>query len=212
MSRFFRIIAISLFIIGFPLGSWYYLKKGLNYRMDIIHALDQNLGSMPEFTLSNQEGLTIEKVEGKRKLVISNFTDLDQIENSREHLKALYKIQDQFDKKDDILFFTFIKGDSLKDVHAFYKSLNIKEEKQWHFLNGTMQQMDAFIRDFPFPEGIQKSYVDNSLVVLSDTSQVIRYYYDMNVIEDRSNLITHIAHLMPKAPAEETRMKRELEK
>jgi len=212
MSRIFRIIAISVFLVGFPMVSWYYLNEGYKYRISVIKELDQNLGTVPGFQLVNQNGATVSQEDLPDNAVITNFVDLSNIDKSKAYMDILYKIQDQFDKKDDILFYTFIKGASLEAVQAYTKSLNIKEEKQWNFLTGDGEQMEQFINAFPFPEGVQKSYAGNSTVAIADTSSVIRYFYDMNDTKNAGKLIEHIANLMPQAPPEEARMKRELEK
>ena len=212
MNRIFRLITISVFIIGFPMVSWYYLNEGYKYRISVIAELDQNLGKVPTFNLVNQYGKTVNQEDLPNNAVITNFVDLDAIDKSKAYMDILYKIQDQFDKKDDILFYTFIKGASLAEVQNYTKSLNIKEEKQWNFLTGDGEQMEQFINAFPFPEGVQKSYTGNSTVAIADTSAVIRFFYDMNDTKNAGKLIEHIANLMPQAPPEEARMKRELEK
>jgi len=212
MSRIFRIIAISVFLVGFPMVSWYYLNEGYKYRIGVIKELDQNLGKIPAFNFVNQQGKVVNQDDLPNNAVITNFVDLETIDKSKSYMDILYKIQDQFDKKDDILFYTFIKGASLSDVQDYTKSLNIKEEKQWNFLTGDEAQMEQFINAFPFSEGVEKSYAGNSTVAIADTSSVIRYFYDMNDTNNASKLIEHIANLMPQAPPEEARMKRELEK
>jgi len=56
MGRIFRTIAITIFLAGFPMVSWYYLNEGYKYRIAIIKELDQNLGAVPSFKLANQAG------------------------------------------------------------------------------------------------------------------------------------------------------------
>lgn len=212
MNKFFRLLLVSAFFIGFPSVSWYYLNEGYKYRMEVIAELDQNLGDTPTFELTNQNGEKVDKGEMKNSVVVSNFVDLKQIDKSAQYMKNLYTIQDQFDKKDDILFFTYVKADSLEAVKGYYKSLKIKEEKQWHFLTGSDQQMDAFINAYPFPQANQKNYVGSNTVAISDTSSTVRFFYDMNDPKKVSRLIEHIANLMPQAPPEKARTKRELDK
>lgn len=212
MGRFFRIIAISIFLVGFPLVSWYYLNEGYKYRISIIKELDQNLGTPPPFKLVNQAGQSIDNRFMEEKVVITNFMALDAVETSKENMLKLYNIQDQFDKKDDILFYTYIKADSLKAVQNYVSSLGIKEEKQWNFLTGTDAEMEQFIQAFPFPEASSKTFVGSSTVAIVDTSSTIRFFYDINNNKEVSKLIEHIANLMPQAPPEEARTKRELEK
>jgi len=212
MGRVFRTIAISVFLVGFPLVSWYYLNEGYKYRISILEELDQKLGTPPTFKLINQEGRSIDNSAMKEKVIVTNFMALDEAEASKVNMEKLYNIQDQFDKKDDILFYTYIKADSLQAVQNYVNSLAIKEEKQWYFLTGTDNQMDNFIKAFPFPQPSSKSYMGNSTVAIIDTSSTIRFFYDINNNKEVSKLIEHIANLMPQAPPEEARMKRELEK
>lgn len=212
MNRIFQILAISLFIIGFPLGSWYYLNKGYNYRIAIIKELDQQLGTIPNFELVNQQGEKVDQEHLQRKVVVTNFIDLAAIEQSKPYMETLYKIQDQFDKKDDILFHTYVKADEPEAVKTYSKSLEIKEEKQWYFLTGEDGKMEQLIQTYPLPENAQRFFAGNPFVTIADTSSTIRYFYDMRQAKSASKLIEHIANLMPQAPPEEARMKRELEK
>lgn len=212
MNRVTRLIMVSVFIIGFPAVSWYYLNQGYNYRMSVIAELDQQLGKAPDFSMVNQQGKRIDNAMMKKKVIITNFMDAKEAEQSKEYMQKLYTIQDQFDKKDDILFYTYVKADALADVKQYVNSMNIKQEQQWHFLTGTNPQMEQFIQAFPLPEHSPKTYAGNPTVAISDTSSVIRYFYDMGNKAQVSQLIVHIANLMPQAPPEEARMKRELEK
>ena len=212
MGRIFRVIAISIFLVGFPAVSWYYLNEGYKYRIGILEELDQNLGTPPTFRLFNQAGKMIDNGFMKEKVIITNFIALDAADASKAHMEKLYNIQDQFDKKDDILFYTYIKADSLKAVQNYVNTLGIKEEKQWNFLTGTDAAMEQFIQTFPFPENSSKTYAGNSTVAIVDTSSTIRFFYDINNNKEVSKLIEHIANLMPQAPPEEARTKRELEK
>ena len=212
MGRIFRTIAITVFLVGFPMVSWYYLNEGYKYRIAIIKELDQDLGTPPAFKLVNQTGQLIDNDFMKEKVIVANFMALDAAEASKANMQKLYNIQDQFDKKDDILFYTYIKADSLKVVRDYVKTLGIKAEKQWNFLTGTDIEMEQFIQAFPFPENASKAYAGNATVAIVDTSSTIRFFYDINNNKEVSKLIEHIANLMPQAPPEEARTKRELEK
>jgi len=79
-------------------------------------------------------------------------------------------------------------------------------------LTGTDAQMEQFMQAFPFPENSLRTYAGNSTVAIVDTSSTIRFFYDINNNKEVSKLIEHIANLMPQAPPEEARTKRELEK
>ena len=98
------------------------------------------------------------------------------------------------------------------ELDVGYQTSNEKEEKQWHFLTGSDQAMDAFIDAYPFPEASQKVYAGSNTVAIADTSSAVRFFYDMNDPKKVSRLIEHIANLMPQAPPEKARTKRELDK
>ena len=212
MNRNVQLLVISLFIIGFPAGSWYYLNKGYNYRIKIIEELSQQLGEMPSFDFVNQNGEPINDAHRSKKIVINSFLSLSEVESHEVVMNRLYTIQDQFDKNDDILFYTYVEADTLTNVQDYVKALNIKEERQWHFLTGNMATMNTFIQHFPFPKGVAKSYTGNSTVAIADTSSMIRYFYNLNDEKQAGRLVEHIANLMPQAPPEDARLKRELEK
>lgn len=212
MNRYFRLLVISLFIVGFPLGSWYYLQQGFDYRLSIIEELKEPLGEIPNFSLVNQMGEKITNEDMYKNVVVANFLSLEHNPDLKEELRRLHKIQDQFDKKDDIYFYTFVKADDLQTVQAHYNQLEIKEGKQWHFLTGEELTMKQFIESFPFPDEVKKSFKGNSTIAIVDTSGTIRQFYNMKKDKQYGKLVEHIAHLMPQAPPEEARMKRELEK
>jgi len=47
-------LILSFIFIFLPAGSYYYLNKGYDYRLALIKELDQDLGKIPVFELSNQ--------------------------------------------------------------------------------------------------------------------------------------------------------------
>ena len=212
MARVFRVLAVSLFLVGFPLGSWYYLNKGYEYRIAIIEELNQNLGTVPNFKLVNQKGEKIEGTSVKNKVIIHSFLNLEADRTDTSFVGRLHTIQDQFDKKDDIAFYTYVETNNSEELLKYYKGLQIAEEDRWLFLTGTDDLMSDFIRKFPLPEEQAGSYIDNRTVAISDTSGIIRYYYNFRDKRQAGKLIEHIANLMPQTPPEEARMKRELEK
>ncbi|MEM1123786.1 MAG: SCO family protein [Bacteroidota bacterium] len=212
MSRLAQVFMVSIFFIGFPAVSWYYLNQGYNYRVGVIEELDQQLGNIPDFKLTNQHGKKIAKDMLKKRVVINNFLALEDASASEKYMQRIYNIQDQFDKKDDIIFNTYVQGASVEAVEKYVNSLKIKQDQRWNFLTGSEEEMNKLMQQFPLPENASKTYAGNSMVAIADTASIIRYFYDIDIDADVSQLIVHIANLMPQAPPEEARMKKELEK
>jgi len=191
-QQVFQFLALGLIFIILPAGSWYYLNEGYNYRKALLEELDQNLGHIPSFTLPNQDGKNISQEIAEGKVVIINFLSLRNSSDSPAFIKQLYRVQDQFDKRDDIVFLTFTEADSEEQIAAYFQALQVKRNKnQWHFLKGT----DATLEQISQQIAISKS--NELAVAIADAKGRIRYTYDFNDPEAVKKLIRHITNLMP---------------
>lgn len=81
MQKYISITAVLLLLFIVPFGSWYYLKKGLDYRKD---ALKELLG---KDSLSAQLD-TLDYLNGKTSIIV--------LENSSKLLKVVTTIDEQF--------------------------------------------------------------------------------------------------------------------
>ncbi len=188
-----QVLVLSLIFIVLPAGSWYYLNQGYEYRKALLEELDQNLGSIPEFSLKNQHEKLITTENTKGKATIINFLSL--LDNQQNHplIQQLYRVQDQFDKRDDIIFLTFVETDTPEKMATYFERLQVKRNKnQWHFLNGTNIELAQIAKS------IAITNTDELAVAIADEDGIIRYTYDFKDEQAIKKLILHIAELMPR--------------
>ena len=207
-AKIIQFLKLGLIFIVLPAGSWYYLNEGFNYRKGILEELNQDLGTIPAFQLTNQNGQAYSKEDLKGRIVIANFLSLSENAQEPALMKQLYRVQDQFDKRDDILFLTFTAADSLAQVVTYFQGLEVKRNKnQWHFLSGSTTALNSLEGSFNWPATYQRGFTDNATLMIADTSHVIRHLYDFREETAVKKLIEHIAVLMPRGTK-----KRELKK
>lgn len=91
----------SLFVIVFPALSWYYLRKGADYRINALKELKQDLGKTGNFscTPANWKPLTKDSFDGRIKIV--NFVKKDGQLVDKQSVTA-QKLHDQFGERQDI--------------------------------------------------------------------------------------------------------------
>ena len=211
-KKILQLLALALFLVVLPLGSWYFLNRGFVYQKQITEDLKERLGRLPAFQLLNSTGERVTNEELGGKVVIISFLSLAHAAQSQSWFDDLYKIQDQFDKKEDILFLTFSKAEALPALDAYVQSLNIKEKKRWLFLTEEGSIMDQLMASIPFSEGTNNVFEENSTVLLLDLDSNIRHFYDIKNRSEIAKLITHIARLMPRENRGRSVVKRETEK
>jgi len=205
-QNIFQTLVLSFIFIVLPAGSWYYLNEGYNYRKALLEELDQDLGKIPAFELKNQNDKVITNKLLNGKLVIANFLSLPEATNQQQLIKDLARVQDQFDKRDDIVFLTFTKANTTEQISNYFQQLQVKRNKnQWHFLTGVDADMNALAAKFDLPNNFQKGYADNATLIIADTSSTIRYAYDFREEAAIKKLIEHIATMMPTAAKRELR-------
>jgi len=126
-----KIIALFLVLVFFPLGSWYYLQKGLDFRKELGKELEVK-GNIGDF-ISTPTGL--EMFKGKTSLVILPSAEIEST--------LLDDIYDQFKQA---YTFQLVNGNRKLDNSEFAK------EKEW--LNqsftvdhGDLENKVAFIVD-----------------------------------------------------------------
>ena len=202
--KVFQFLILGFIFIVLPAGSWYYLNEGYNYRKAIISELAQDLGKVPSFQLTNQNNKVITDATMRGKVAIVNFLSLPPSETAEPIIQQLVKVQDQFDKRDDIIFLTFTKANAQEEVATYFETLNVKRNNnQWHFLTGTDVALAQIEQKMSLPAAFQNNITGNATMVIADSSTTIRYIYDFREKEAVKKLIHHIPNLMPRPKGNE---------
>lgn len=206
-NMLFPMAMLAFFLIGLPLGSYYYLKRGYNYRLAALQALDNDFGKLPEFTIVGPEGEAISSSALNGGLVVVNF-----FPEGDENLKAklgdyLYRLHDQFDDRNEVAFVTHLRDSA--QAEAFLQKYELTDKEQCFFVPGG--------KDFPAKyahEGLPdwKGQTIYPYFLLADSSLTIRNFYDMRQDTSIKRLVEHMAMIIPRKPERDIIFKRETEK
>ncbi|MEO0776222.1 MAG: hypothetical protein AAFW73_05880 [Bacteroidota bacterium] len=210
-----QIMALLLFLVVMPLGSWYYLSTGLDYQK-VARAELKDYGKLPAFSLLNQNDFPITRDSLNGNMLLASFFRLDGPENA-ERFRMLRALHEQFDDRPDVWFVQHTLSPAAAggaELKAFAKTVDLAEEGQCIYLNGSPEQTAQLLREgYHIPEaGMPKDDAgklkiaadlpaelkDYPYFVLVDDEGVIRNYYDYRDPGQMKRLVEHMAILMPR--------------
>lgn len=184
MKKLITPLILILVLVIFPLGSWYYLKKGTEYRKELLNSLEDH-GKLASFALPNFKGDTITDQDfSKAILVMSKFENEAQI---KETAPILNKLHWQFNDRNDVSFVSFIADDSLLQnvIMANISEEMLNDTKQVQFVIDDSGYSDKFFQGF-----------DNT-ISMADTSHLVRRFYKVSDEDEIKRCVEHIAILIP---------------
>ncbi|GJM33183.1 MAG: hypothetical protein DHS20C18_21840 [Saprospiraceae bacterium] len=189
-----------MLLIGFPAISWYYLRTGLDYRMEALSELD-DLGKIPGFELTNYNQLRVSNANLRGKVVVANFLSVNQSESSNLKGGYLNKLHDQFDERKDVVFVNYLieeEVDSSGKAAEFAQKFELTDPDQCYFLSGEPTLISQLAKEgFHLPLTDDMALTDNPFMILADTSQTIRKIYDVRDAKQVARLVEHIALILP---------------
>ena len=191
-SRFVLISAFLLLVLFIlPAGSWYYLKKGADYRMEHI----KDMTSKGDFVQSNIIGITKDNIDSLRSktilLGISNGDQSPMIDTMNRQVELLV---DQFGDRDDLKVIRVISDES--GGGDFMESK--KMEHLW-----IANQSNESIKNFGVKSEMKKPFWS-----LVDYKGQIRNYYS---IDDFEKLVVQSAMILPVEKRKKIDLKRDKE-
>lgn len=184
-----QILGLLLLLVIFPLGSWYYLQIGLDYRLQAREEL-KPIAELPSFELQNYDGRKINSQSYKDYLVVGHFFANTP---KQEYMDILAQIHDQYDDRKDVYFMTFSEDTSataLARSGDLLRQDTLIDQDQLFFLHGVGVDNIAKQIKMPFSEK-EMSLADNSLLFFAD-SFTVKGIYDISLEEDVKKLIKHI--------------------
>lgn len=191
-SRFvliFSFLLLVLFIL--PAGSWYYLKKGADYRIGHI----KDMVPKGDFSQANILGITKENLDSlKSKTILLGISNGEQSSLIDTMNRQVEKLVDQFGDRDDLKVIRFISNGS--GVGDFKEST---------------QTEHVWIANQP-KETILNCGVKSELSIpywsLVDYKGQIRNYYS---VEDFEKLVVQSAMILPVEKRKKIDLKRDKE-
>ena len=195
--------ALFLLLVLFPAGSWFYLQRGLNYRLAALEEL-KDLGRLPaDLAYVNQSGSIIDTAFLQGKVLIAGVLSGDR-QQDQPIVDRLRKLHEQFDQRDDVLFLSHLPEREPAALLAEAEALGIRDTAQWMLLATPEGQL----------ESLRAAYHLQNLneVCLIDTTLMVRKVYRTSENADMGRLVEHIALIMPFVAERELIFKREKEK
>ena len=185
-TRWMQMGGLFLLLVVLPIGSWYYLQRGLDYRLEARAEL-QPLADLPAFELLNYDSQAITADRFKDYLMVGYFHSGAPNE---AYLQVLNKLYDQYDEREDVFFFSFTPDSTQTISVEQLEGLGLRDSSQVYFLQGDRVEAMLSAINPPLAErGMDLANI--SLLFFSDSS-VVKGYYDFNRAEELKKLVKHI--------------------
>jgi hypothetical protein len=184
-----QIAGLFLLLVALPLGSWYYLQTGLNYRLQAREEL-QPIADMPSINLANYDGQRFTKDTFQTRLLVGHFFSET---HKDKFLPLLARIYDQFDERKEVLFLSMSTDTSLDMKSRAASMLDdhmLVDKDQVYFTVDTKSRQLAENIKMPFDQ-YGMSLENNSLLFFAD-SATVKYVYDFTRPEEVKMLIKHL--------------------
>jgi len=221
---------LLLLLVILPFGSWYYMGAGHKYYKESMAEL-KDYGVLPNFALKAQgEEKPFDNSFLTGKMSVIAFIN-PQSASSPEVLKNLGLLHKQFNKRNDLYFLIHILSEQ-KMSEGFLKEMTEKyeltDDEQCYILTGEGNEIQNLVgTKYKVPDlKIEKAKEDliplstNSIgtlkeypyLILVDSKQVIRNYYNGDNKDEMKRLVEHISLILPKPVEEKPILKRVKEK
>ena len=212
VRRILQALALLLFLVVLPLGSWFYLRNGLDYRKKALEELGEH-GTIPPFELPTYKRDTLSREQLEGKLVVASFIDFSDEEQTRRTGAYLNKLHEQFDERPDLLFLQHVLNVPGTDrIHSFELQHRLNDQDQCLFLISEGGDMEKRVRRLYSMPVTDAAAPLNTQLVLADTTLTIRRYYDLREEQQIKRMVEHIAIILPRIEEKDLVFQREIEK
>jgi len=193
-SFLISVAILLLLLVGLPIGSWFYLQSGLEYRQELLGQLKDH-GVIPSMSLQTHTGEEFTNQMIDDRIVVASVLDFSSEGLKTAFGNSLTKLHDQFDERNEVAFLMHIADSTTTDaaVEAFAEAYALTDARQCYFLRGADGEYAAKTL-YNMPEEAIESL---AYYALADTSNTVRHYYDVRKEEDVKRLVEHIAIILP---------------
>jgi hypothetical protein len=211
IRKVLQALALLLFLVVLPLGSWFYLRNGLDYRLEALEELGDH-GVIAPFELPTYKQDTLDRKDLEGKLVVASFLDFSDETLTRRTGEYLNKLHEQFDERPDVLLLQHVlNAPDAGRIQAFELEHRLDDPDQCFFLVGGEGAGAAQVGDLYGLEATAGAPL-NTQLVLADTTLTIRRYYDLRDEQAVRRMVEHIAIILPRIEERDLVFKREREK
>ena len=197
IKKIIQFIALGVILIGFPLGSWYYLNEGYKERKGALDQMKYEI-PLPEFQKTSQKGV-LSKSDLK-----GGYTVLGKVKRfSKDHsvIQESEGLFEEFGSSMKMAILTYVEEYDSSAINDYLASVTKDTLSRWYFISGNPNFEDIFK---------EKSKEHLALI---DTFGIVRNYYDTNNSSEIAEMAKHMAMVvMPLMRRGDLVFKREEEK
>lgn len=206
-----QIVGFLLFIVVIPLGSYYYLKKGYDYRKEAMKNM-QNFGPLPEMDFTTIDGRRVVADSLQGRMVIASAISLQHEDQAKQFGELMVKLYDQFEETNRLVLMAFgtdPRHDADGPLATFASEYNLNDKPLMYWIPADSSGMSAVIDQLYFPAETAEGY---PYFALCDTSLTVQNHYDIKDDMAIREMVTHTAMFLPLKPRKRVMFKRETEK
>ncbi len=193
--KIFIASALSLVLIGLPAVSWLYLRDGLNWRKEALKELG-SYGQIPQATIHWGDGTMEDRLNGK--VVVAHLFG-DNADLTADNRKIVDTGQQLFDQFGSNLNFriTMIAASPTAEFRSYTQKMPSYDFATWVWIPGHGNWPTVL------KNGFESYYVRNKIsayphyYALTDTSGVIRRFYNAMDEKEVGRMVEQIAILLP---------------
>ncbi|MFN7116680.1 MAG: TlpA family protein disulfide reductase [Saprospiraceae bacterium] len=199
-------LVLLFVLVILPLGSWYYLRNGLNYRVTTMSELN-NYGKLPDFSYNTVVNTQVQTADLQGKVAVANVLDLKNEALSATWGTMLEKLHDQFNERNDVRFLIYVTDTARTTIESFTTKYKLQDYEQCYFIPADAD----VIKKLPLDHHIGADSLLTHLTLV-DTKGMVRKHYNVQDQAQVKRLVEHMALLLPLQKREEISLQREPEK
>lgn len=197
IRKIIQFLGLGIILIGFPLGSWYYLNEGYKERKGALDQMKYEI-PLPEFQITSQKGLLSKADLQGGYAVLGRIKRFSKDNPVIEESEGLFE---EFGSSMKMAMLTYVEEYDSSAINDYLASVTKDTLSRWYFISGNPDFDEVF-----------KAKSKNHLALI-DTSGVVRNYYDANNSAEIAEMAKHMAmFVMPLMRRGDLVFKREEEK
>lgn len=195
LRRFLYVTILSLLLVVFPAMSWFYLKSGLDWRRSVQAEL-RNYGKIEKAFMILPGAVKINLLQGK-VCVTHLFGENPALSaDNKQVIEIGEKLKNQFGQNGNFRL-AMVSEERSPEFLAYIKQMPDADNPVWVWtggLGGWRTVIENAYESFCLAE---KTTPAKSYLALSDTTGMIRCFYDANKKDEIDRMVTHISLLLP---------------
>lgn len=206
-GKIFTAIMLFMFLVGLPIGSYIYLKKGYDYQKAAMRDLRK------EHRMNTPPALTM--LDGTTQFAYDDYYHLIGLVPSamekEPYEKVLRQLHEQFDAPKNLMIWSVFENADQASLQQFKENAQLpKDTSQLLFWTATPPAFDRFVDDLQLQQE-ELQALDSGLIVLVDDSLYVRKAFAFTEEGVLPQLVERTAILLPERakPKPELRRKEE---